>query len=602
MKKKSMKILVISAASILTIGSITASAVVLTQFGKHNSNKDKDQGLVPGEGPGPSGIPEGPGHTDKTVGFPYINEAVAGTGDHKYDNHVPQNAKVNSEFYQKSASWYDSGFMWYELLARPWYDSPGVPSADGSTFMDKMLGSQNMFNMGFITGYNAKATAEKIKAEPTNEYAQLLKKEADANPDVVVPSISGTLSPVIMTNAYNWDGSKTLNVLDAIRAKGGDFKISFGGWNNYSIAAAEAIKNRDEATSVESVYKSYKAVVDATNARYLDFDIEGLENGKTDDWGNTPLNPAQQVSAKKIRIQAIKKLKKDYPKLNVTFTLPTDLGKLASVPGYSGEQMITDAFNEGVLNSVNIMAFDYGKNDVDLSGNPRLTTPGEGALYSISSMNSLYETLRKMDYFKAYTNEQIWGVIDVTTMNGRSDVRYQVNWETDAKIIANFAIDKHIGGLYTWSSQKDISQFARDDYSKDMSSDYKAGYTPNMKIYVDPLTIDQLMNYKDLGVKKTIIGKDGKAWDINAAMTSGVGAKDFVYTKIINNYGTKTKSEINPALLNKAVFANQGITNFGQIENFSGVLKSSLKYNGTIDSIYNGFINLERSDTAFYFK
>ena len=131
---------------------------------------------------------------------------------------------------------------------------------------------------------------------------------------------------------------------------------------------------------------------------------------------------------------------------------------------------------------------------------------------------------------------------------GRTDQRYQIAYATDAKILTNWAIKKNIGGLYTWSLNRDISKFARDDYSKQIDKDYGPGYTPDMHIYTQPLTIDQLMNYKQSGISKTI-NIDGQDYDINAAMTNSIGTKDFVYTNIINNFSSKTPYVLNNKII-----------------------------------------------------
>ena len=101
--------------------------------------------------------------------FDFINDVRRGTTSNAGKVFVPDNSKLSGDtFYHKSASWYDTGFTWYELLARPWYSAPGVASQD--TYWNKMMENQGKYNIGFVTAYDAAAAAKKIAQEPTNGY------------------------------------------------------------------------------------------------------------------------------------------------------------------------------------------------------------------------------------------------------------------------------------------------------------------------------------------------------------------------------------------------------------------------------------------------
>ena len=123
----------------------------------------------------------------------------------------------------------------------------------------------------------------------------------------------GVLSPQILTNSYNWNDSLSINLLQEIRNNNGDYKVSFGGWNNYSLASKVALSNYDHFTKLNQLVKLYSTTIKMTNAREVDFDIEGLEDGNVDDLGHTPLTPEQGKEAKQLRIEALVELKKEMP-------------------------------------------------------------------------------------------------------------------------------------------------------------------------------------------------------------------------------------------------------------------------------------------------
>ena len=68
-------------------------------------------------------------------------------------------------------------------------------------------------------------------------------------------------------NAYDPRQAWAKDQIDAVRAAGGDVKISFGGATGIELAQA--------CTSVDALTAEYEAVVNAYNLKYVDFDIEG---------------------------------------------------------------------------------------------------------------------------------------------------------------------------------------------------------------------------------------------------------------------------------------------------------------------------------------
>jgi len=68
-------------------------------------------------------------------------------------------------------------------------------------------------------------------------------------------------------NAFDPRTGWGLSDINAIRARGGDVKISFGGASGAELAQA--------CTSVSALTAEYQAVVTAYRLKYIDFDIEG---------------------------------------------------------------------------------------------------------------------------------------------------------------------------------------------------------------------------------------------------------------------------------------------------------------------------------------
>ena len=189
MKKINKRRLLMSAASIAVVA---APIIAVVSCGSEKNNGDMND-FDRGEQT-VNFKPEG----DGLQTFQYVNDVVQNPKtDWKDAVYVPQTPNDNNaqSFLHKGSGWYDAGFSWYELLNRPWYTAPG--QADSSTVIQKILQSQKMFNIGFITAFDAKAAAAKAAAEPTNWYVKLAQYEAEAHKGSAIPTISGTLSPSI---------------------------------------------------------------------------------------------------------------------------------------------------------------------------------------------------------------------------------------------------------------------------------------------------------------------------------------------------------------------------------------------------------------------
>ena len=123
--------------------------------------------------------------------------------------------------------------------------------------------------------------------------------------------------------------------IGALRAKGGDVRVSFGG-----AAGSELALN---CSSADELAAAYGKVIDPYKLTKVDFDIEG---------GALP-----DTAANTRRAQAIAQLQKPHPDLDVSFTLPVMPEGLTQ----DGVNLLADAKKNGVdIDAVNIMAMDYG--------------------------------------------------------------------------------------------------------------------------------------------------------------------------------------------------------------------------------------------------
>jgi chitinase len=143
-------------------------------------------------------------------------------------------------------------------------------------------------------------------------------------------------------NQPAWDGrwpleeNRYADQIAAIRKRGGDIVVSFGGEAGKEIALVEP----DE----QKLFAMYEAVIDKYSFTWLDFDIEG--------------NAMKDHDANRRRNAVIKKLQVKHPGLIVSFTVPV----VPDGMNPNSIKMITDAHKQGVkIHSANIMTMFFGE-------------------------------------------------------------------------------------------------------------------------------------------------------------------------------------------------------------------------------------------------
>ncbi len=348
----------------------------------------------------------------------------------------------------KYTPWFDDGFNWYQFL-----EGGGQNANAGDMLINHILdNNNNVVNLGFITAFNDKAPKNNGL---TQTFTSWLKNNVNFDwRKQTVPTVGGIL-PLWFSNWTDVNGSKTpdgaskeswnkvYRLLNKIRQGGKDYTFSFGGWNGDSIAMDAYLKGY----SAENLALYYEKIIDFFNLKTIDFDIEGTDDGKVDDFGNQHTKE-QGVEAKKLRYRAIQLLKENqkYKNTYITLTFPTFMNKLADAND-STTPMILSLLKNNVVNKINLMAFDY----FNIPYGKRISAPGEMAIYGMSAANAMANLLRDNGISNPYSR------IILTGMPGPEDSQNLVWTLTDQALLENFAYDKKLGGLSMWSSLYDMS-------------------------------------------------------------------------------------------------------------------------------------------------
>ncbi|MEU9358086.1 cellulose binding domain-containing protein [Streptomyces sp. NPDC048301] len=204
--------------------------------------------------------------------------------------------------------------------------------------------------------------------------------------------------------------------ISALRAEGGDVRVSFGG-----AAGAELALN---CASAAELAEAYGKVVDAYGLTKVDFDIEG---------GALP-----DTAANSRRSQAIAKLQEEHPGLDVSFTLPVMPEGLTQ----PGVDLVADAAKNGVeIEAVNIMAMDYGP-----------AYSGDMGGYAVQAATATQAQIKGV---LGLSDAAAWKSVAVTPMIGVNDVASEVFTVEDATQLVEFAREKGLGRLAMWSGTRD---------------------------------------------------------------------------------------------------------------------------------------------------
>ena len=222
----------------------------------------------------------------------------------------------------------------------------------------------------------------------------------------------------------SWYGRVAINEnlyhdqIDAIRKRGGDVIVSFGG-----EAGKELANVIDDPAALEAAYQK---VIDQYKFTWLDFDVEGnnLEKGKADS---------------ERRNTVLASLQKKNPGLIISYTLPVDPHGISE----ASRALLADAKAKGVkVHSANIMVMYFGKQFIHKGRS-------EGEL-GVESANAAYAQLQQID-----PAIQV-GLCPCIGQNGSTNEVFEI---ADAKILKPFA-DKTpwVCSMHYWSINDDAAK------------------------------------------------------------------------------------------------------------------------------------------------
>jgi hypothetical protein len=208
--------------------------------------------------------------------------------------------------------------------------------------------------------------------------------------------------------------------ISALRAMGGDVRISFGGANGSELAQT--------CTSASQLQAAYQQVIDTYGVSKLDFDIEGAAIANT--------------AANNRRDQALAALQAQNKGLQISFTLPV----LPSGLTGDGVSVLTGAKQAGAqISVVNVMAMDYGDG---AAPNPS----GQMGTFAIDAATA---TDAQVAGVLGISDDAAWPRIAVTPMIGVNDTSSEVFTVANAQQLAAFAQSKHLAWLSMWSAARD---------------------------------------------------------------------------------------------------------------------------------------------------
>ncbi|MFD4523223.1 cellulose binding domain-containing protein [Streptomyces sp. NPDC058470] len=204
--------------------------------------------------------------------------------------------------------------------------------------------------------------------------------------------------------------------IGALRAKGGDVRVSFGGASGSELATA--------CSSADALVTAYNKVVDVYDLTKVDFDVEG---------GALP-----NTAANTIRAKAIAQLQQQHPSLDVSFTLPVMPEGLTQ----DGVNLLSNAQANGVsIDTVNIMAMDYGP-----------AYSGDMGTYAEQAATATQAQVKSV---LGLSDSAAWKAVAITPMIGVNDVATEIFKVEDATQLVAFARSKGIGWLSMWSVTRD---------------------------------------------------------------------------------------------------------------------------------------------------
>ncbi|OLE22685.1 MAG: carbohydrate-binding protein [Actinobacteria bacterium 13_1_20CM_3_71_11] len=224
-----------------------------------------------------------------------------------------------------------------------------------------------------------------------------------------------------------WDGDPALKVsadstvtgvVSAVRAKGGEVSVSFGGYNGTELGAT--------CGSSSSLAAAYQSVINKYKLTRIDLDYEGddLDANMGVRFGAIKILESNAAAAGRT--------------LHVSLTVPmTTVG----FPGSGIDELKQAKAAGATLDIVNIMAFDYG-----------LTNAGDQAT-SVEMVAQAAQGQLKGVY--GWSDATAWAHLGLQIMNGHTDQPSELFTQATFQTLLGYARSKHVGWFSYWSLNRD---------------------------------------------------------------------------------------------------------------------------------------------------
>jgi hypothetical protein len=217
-----------------------------------------------------------------------------------------------------------------------------------------------------------------------------------------------------------WDGQRPLHggvdaqVINQIRANGGDVSVSFGGWSGNKLGR--------NCSSPQALAGAIQQVIDAYQLRTIDMDIENIDEFESEVVQDRILN-------------ALRIVKQNNPQITTIVTIPVTING----PNFWGTRLINRAAALGAqINVFNIMTFNFG-------GHQNMFAAAASAS---EGTNAVLRNAFGWDQATAYRHMGITGMV------GRSDQGEVTDPQTWTQI-RNWAQDRDLAKLSFWSTNRD---------------------------------------------------------------------------------------------------------------------------------------------------
>ncbi|MGH3681661.1 MAG: carbohydrate-binding protein [Natronosporangium sp.] len=217
-----------------------------------------------------------------------------------------------------------------------------------------------------------------------------------------------------------WDGQRALQggvdaqVINQIRAAGGDVSVSFGGWSGNKLGP--------NCSSAQALAGAIQQVIDAYNLDTVDMDVENIDEFES---------PTVQDRI----LGALRIVKQNNPGITTVVTIPV----LNSGPNFWGSRLIDQARALGAnVDVFNIMTFNFG-GGADMFG------------AAVSASQGLNAKLRSTFGWSEAVAYQHMGI---TGMIGRSD-QGEITSPAAWTQIRNWADQRSLAKLAFWSTNRD---------------------------------------------------------------------------------------------------------------------------------------------------